>query len=58
MAEFTYNNTMNANISYIVFELNYDYHPRISFEKDINLYFQSNIAKNLTSELKNLMTSC
>ena len=36
MAEFAYNNAQNASTGYTSFELNYRYHPRISYKKDLN----------------------
>ena len=36
MAEFAYNNAINASIVYMPFELNCKYHPRVSDEKDFD----------------------
>ncbi len=36
LAEFAYNNTKNASIGHIPFELNCGYHPHISYKKDID----------------------
>ena len=37
------------------FEPNCKYHLGIFYEKEINPYFKSKVADNLTKELKNLM---
>ena len=58
MAEFAYNNTKNASTGHTPFELNCDYHPCVSFEKNTNLCSQSKTAKKLFSKLKELMTVC
>ena len=58
MAEFAYNNAKNASTGYTPFELNCGYHPRISFEEDTNLRSRSKMAKQLSSELRELMTVC
>ena len=36
MAEFAYKNAKNANTSYISFELNCDFHLRISYKKHVD----------------------
>ena len=36
MAEFAYNNAKNASTGYTPFELNFGYHPQMSYEKDVN----------------------
>ena len=38
MAEFTYNNSKNASTSYMLFELNCSYHPRMLYKEEVNLY--------------------
>ena len=58
MVEFTYNNAKNASTSYTLFELNYGYHPRVSFKEDTDLCSQSKTAEELSSKLKELMTVC
>lgn len=35
-AEFVYNNMKNASTGHISFELNCKFHPKISYEKDVN----------------------
>lgn len=47
MAEFAYNNTKNANIGYMFFELNYEYYLQISYKKDINSHLKSNTIDEL-----------
>ena len=58
MAEFAYNNAKNASTGDTPFELNCGYHSCVSFEKNTNLHSQSKTAKELSSELKELMTVC
>ena len=58
MAEFAYNNVKHASIGYIPFELNYEYHPRVSYKKDIDPYYGSKAANELTKKLRNLMAVC
>ena len=55
MAEFAYNNTKNANTSYILFELNCGYHPRILYKEEINPHFKSKSADKLLVELRKLI---
>ena len=56
MAEFTYNNAINASTSYMPFELNCSYHLCVFFKKNTNLGSQSKTAKELSSKLTELMT--
>ena len=58
MAEFAYNNAKNASTGFTLFELNYGYHPLISYEKDFDLLSQSKTAEELSSEHWNLMAAC
>ena len=58
MAEFAYNNAKHASIGYTPFELNYMYHPRVSYEENVDLYSRSKAADELIKELRNLMTIC
>ncbi len=58
MAEFAYNNTKNASTGYTPFELNCGYHPRVSFEEDVNLRSRSRSANELAEELRELMEVC
>ena len=38
MAKFTYNNAKNASSGYTFFELNYRYHPWVSYKEDLDPY--------------------
>ncbi len=58
MAEFAYNNAKNASTGHIPFELNCEYHPWASHKKDINPRFQSKLADELVTELKELIIIC
>ncbi len=55
MAEFTYNYAKYTNTSYIPFELNSDYHPRVSFKDDVDPRLRSCSANKLTKELRELI---
>ncbi len=56
MAEFAYNNIKNASTGHMPFELNYGYHPRTSYEEDVDPRSQSKLADELAIELRELMT--
>ena len=58
MAEFAYNNAKNASTSHTPFELNCGYHPRVSYEEDLDPRSKSKTAEKLSSELRNLMAVC
>ena len=58
MAEFVYNNSKNASMSYTPFELNCAYHPYVPFENEYNAYSRSSSAKKLAIELSELMNVC
>ncbi len=58
MAEFAYNNAKNASTSHTSFELNCGYHPRVFFEKDVNLRSRSRSTNELAKELRELMEVC
>ena len=58
MAEFAYNNAKNASTGHISFELNYGYHPQMSYKKDVDPRFQSKSADELSAELRELMIVC
>ena len=58
IAEFVYNNAKNLSIGHTPFELNCDYHPCVSFEKDTDPRSQSKSADELSAELQDLMTVC
>lgn len=55
MAEFAYNNMKNVSISYILFELNYDYHPYISYKKNIDLCSKFKLTDDLANNLRQFM---
>ena len=58
MAEFAYNNAMNASTHYTPFELNCGYNPRVSYQEDLDPHSKLKIAKKLSSELQSLMAVC
>ncbi len=58
MAEFAYNNDKNASTSYTPFELNCNYHPKVSFGEDVDLRSRSRLANELAKELRELMEVC
>ena len=58
MAEFVYNNAKNASTGHTPFEINYGYHPCVSFEEDTDPHSWSKIADKLSAELRELMTVC
>ena len=57
MAEFAYNNTKNTSIGHIPFELNYRYHFWVFYKKNLNFCLKLKSAKELSSELQNLMAA-
>ncbi len=58
MAEFAYNNAKNASTGHTLFELNCGYHPRISFEEDVDPRSRSRSANELAEKLRELMEVC
>ena len=58
MAEFAYNNARNASTGHTPFELNYGYHPWMSYEEDVDPRSQSKLANELSAELRELMIVC
>lgn len=56
--EFVYNNTKNVSTSHMLFELNYQYHPRISFEDKTDPHSKSYSVNKLVKKLRNLMSIC
>ena len=58
MAEFAYNIAKNASIGHTSFELNCDFHPRMSYEEDVDPRSQSKSADELSAELRELMIVC
>ncbi len=55
MAEFAYYNAKNASTGHTPFELNCGYHPRVSFEEDVDPRSRSCSANELAKELRELM---
>ena len=55
MVKFAYNNTKTTSIGHTPFELNYDYHPQILYEKNVNPRFKSRSADKLSTQLRELM---
>ena len=49
MAEFAYNNAKNASTGYTPFELNCGYHPRVSYEEDVDPCSKSKLANDLAN---------
>ncbi len=58
MVEFAYNNAKNASTGHTPFELNCGYHPRVSFEEDVDPRSGSRSANELAKELRELMEVC
>ncbi len=58
IAEFAYNNAKNTSIGHTQFELNYNYHPRVSFEEDVDPRSRSRSTNELAKELKELIKVC
>ncbi len=55
MTEFPYNNAKNASIGHTPFELNCDFHSRVSYKEDVDPRFQSKSADKLATELRELI---
>ena len=55
MAEFAYNNVKNANTGYTPFELNYSYHPHVSYKENVDLCSKSKSVEDLANDLRELM---
>lgn len=51
MAKFAYNNTKNTSIGNMLFEFNYEYHPFISYKKDIDCRSKSKATEKLSAKL-------
>ena len=56
MAEFAYNNAKNANTGHILFKLNCRYYSCVFYKEDLDLCSKSRTAKELSSELQELIT--
>ena len=58
MAEFAYNNAKNATTGHTPFELNCGFHPRASYEEDVDPRSKSKAADKLTTKQRELTTVC
>ena len=58
MAKFASNNTKNTNTSHMLFKLNCNYHPCVSFQENTNFCFRSKTVDKLSTELQELITVC
>ena len=58
MTEFAYNNAKNASTGHTRFELNYGYHPRMSYKNDIDPRSKSKLINKLSTKLRELMIIC
>ena len=58
MAEFAYNNAKNASTGHTPFELNCGFHPRVSFEDNVDPRSRSRSADKLAKELRELINIC
>ncbi len=58
MAEFAYNNTKNASIDHILFELNYEFYLQVLFKEDIDPCLRSYSTNKLAKELKKMIEIC
>ena len=55
MAEFAYNSTKNASTGYMPYELNWSYHPDVTFKDNVDLHSRSYSADELAKELRELI---
>lgn len=58
MAKFIYNNAQNMSTSHTPFKLNFDYHPRVFYKKDIDPRSKSKSVEKLSTKLRKLMIIC
>ncbi len=58
MVEFAYNNAKNTSTSHTPFELNCNYHPKVSFKEDVDPRSTFRFANELAKELGELMEVC
>ena len=58
MAKFAYNNSKNASMSYTSIELNYGYHPWVSYKDKYDAFSKSSLVNKLAMELRKLMNIC
>lgn len=57
MTKFAYNNTKNASINYILFQLNYSFYYQASYKKDVYGHSQLKLADKQITKLKKLMVN-
>ncbi len=55
MAKFAHNNTKNTSTGHIPFELNCDYHLKVSFKEDVDLRSRSCSTNEILKELRELI---
>ena len=58
MTEFAYNNAKNTSTGHTPFELNCDFHPRASYEVDVDPLSKSKAVDELATELRELTAVC
>ena len=58
MAKIAYNNAKKASTCHTPFELNCEYHPRVSYKEDINSRPNSKLVDELSAKLQKLMIIC
>ncbi len=58
IAEFAYNNTINANFGHNLFELNCEFYPQVLFEEDVDPHFRFCLANKLADKLRKLIEIC
>ena len=58
MAKLVYNNAKKGSTSHTLLELNYEYHPRMSYEENIDFCSKFKSIDKLLAELWELMTVC
>ena len=58
MDKFAYNNAKNASTGHTPFELNCGYHPRMSYEDDVDPHSKSKSADELSAGLRELIIVC
>ncbi len=58
MAKFAYSNAKNTSTGHTLFEFDYVYYPRVSFEEDVDPRLRSRSANALAEELRELMKVC
>ena len=58
MAEFAYINAKYASTGHTPFELNYGYHPWMSYKEEVNPCSKSKLVDKLSAKLRELMIVC